>query len=66
MKGSEPTYEILELYLGLVSQEYDGGTLNTDIQAHPRRIKDNDGEIVEACHVCGQDYGMWEVHAYEI
>jgi hypothetical protein len=61
--------------MGLVSQNYDGGTPNVGIQAgyvpynhshHPRRMQDNDEENVQAWHEGGLDGGLWEIHAYEI
>jgi hypothetical protein len=60
--------------VGLAPQNCDGGIPNVrihakyvlQIQKHPRRMQDNDGENVQAWHECGQDDGLWEIAAYEI
>jgi hypothetical protein len=36
------------------------------LQAHPRRMHDNDGESVQAWHECGLDDMLSEIHVYEI
>jgi hypothetical protein len=52
--------------MGLVSQNYDGGTPNVGIQAHPRHMQDNDEGNVQAWHKCGIDDGLWKTHASKL